>query len=65
MALGLRRKIVRTIMPPEDKKKDEKDRRPPRGINLAERHVQRHLPDTSQMLKQLKEAGKAHVFNDR
>ena len=65
MALGLRRKIVRTIMPPEDKKKDEKDRRPPRGINLAERHVQRHLPDTPQMLKQLKEDGKAHVFNDR
>ena len=61
MALGLRRKIVRTVMPQED----EKNRRPPRGINLAEKHVQKHLPDTPQMLKQLKEDGKAHVFNDR
>ena len=59
--MGLRRKIVKTIMPP----KDEKDRRPPREINLAARHVQKHLPDTPQMLKQLKEDGKAHVFNDR
>ena len=32
----------------------EKNRRPPRGINLAERHVQKHLPDTPQMLKQLR-----------
>jgi hypothetical protein len=43
----------------------EKNRRPPRGLSLAERHVQKHLLDTPQMLKQLKEDGKAHVFKDR
>jgi hypothetical protein len=48
-------------MPLEDGDK----RKPPRGLNLAERHVQKHLPDTPQMLKLLKEDGKAHVFNDR
>jgi hypothetical protein len=48
-------------MPQEDGEK----RKPPRGLNLAEKHVQKHLPDTSQMLKLLKEDGKAHVFNDR
>ena len=45
--------------------KDGGDRKPPRGLDLAERHVQKHLPDTPQMLKLLKEDGKAHVFNDR
>ena len=44
---------------------DNKNRRPPRWLNLAEQHIQKHLPDTPQMLKQLKEDGKAHVFNDR
>lgn len=48
-------------MPPEDKR----NLRPPRGLNLAERHVQRHLPDTPQMLKVLKEDGKAHVFHNK
>ena len=44
---------------------DNKNRRPPRWLNLAEKHTQKHLPDTPQMLKQLKEDGKAHIFNDR
>ncbi len=44
---------------------EDKNRRPPRGLNLAERHVQKHLMDTPQMLKQLKEDGKVHVFRDR
>ena len=44
---------------------DNKNRRPPRWLNLAEQHIQKHLPDTPQMLKQLKEDGKAHIFNDR
>ncbi|CAN1209258.1 hypothetical protein TUMEXPCC7403_03480 [Tumidithrix helvetica PCC 7403] len=44
---------------------DEENRRPPRGLNLAEKHIHKHLPDTPQMLKLLKEDGKAHVFNDR
>jgi hypothetical protein len=43
----------------------DENRRPPRGLNLADKHVQKHLPDTPQMLKLLKEDGKAHVFNDR
>ncbi len=42
----------------------EENRRPPRGLNLAEKHIQKHLPNTPQMLKLLKEDGKAHVFND-
>ena len=44
---------------------DEKNSKPPRSLKLAERHIQRHLPNTPQMLKLLKEDGKAHVFNDR
>ena len=43
---------------------DEKNFRPPREISLAARHIQKHLPDTPQMLKLLQEDGKAHVFND-
>jgi len=39
-------------------------RKPPKGLNLAERHIQKHLPDTPQMLKLLKEDGKAHLFHD-
>lgn len=45
--------------------KDGDNHKLPRGLNLAERHVQKHLPDTPQMLKLLKEDGKAHMFNDR
>ncbi|NJL88506.1 MAG: hypothetical protein HC916_00940 [Coleofasciculaceae cyanobacterium SM2_1_6] len=34
-------------------------------MHLAEKHVQKHLPNTPQMLKRLQEDGKVHVFNDR
>lgn len=44
---------------------DGENIKPPRGLVLAERHVLKHLPDTPQMLKLLREDGKAHVFNDR
>ncbi len=43
---------------------DGENRKLPRGLVLAERHVQKHLPDTPQMLKLLREDGKAHVFKD-
>ena len=44
---------------------EEKNRRPPTGLYLAEKHIQKNLTDTPQMLKQLKEDGKAHIFNDK
>jgi hypothetical protein len=37
---------------------------PPTNLNLATRHVAKHLPGTPQMQKLLREEGKAHVFLD-
>jgi hypothetical protein len=40
------------------------NRPPPSDLTLATRHVAKHLPNTPQMQKLLKEEGKAHVFFD-
>jgi len=41
------------------------DRYPLSNLTLADRHVAKHLPNTPQMQKLLKEEGKAHVFLDK
>jgi hypothetical protein len=40
------------------------DRPSPNELTLATRHVAKHLPNTPQMKKLLREEGKAHVFLD-
>jgi hypothetical protein len=40
------------------------NRLPPKDLTLATRHVAKHLPNSPQMQKLLREEGKAHVFLD-